>query len=352
MAGLAFKDVTHRFGDRVAVDNLNLVVAPGEVVCLLGPSGCGKTTTLRLAAGLEALQIGEISIGDRIVAGPGVATPPEKRHVGLIFQDYALFPHLSIVDNVAFGVARQAGRDAVADARAALAKVGLGDRARSFPHMLSGGEQQRVALVRALAPRPDVMLMDEPFSGLDVRLRDRVRDETLALLASTGAAVLLVTHDPEEAMRMANRIALMRAGRVVQLGSPEELYNRPADEGAARFFSEETAFEGTVSASGMVETPLGGVPAPGLAAGAPAEVLIRPHAIRIASAGDSGVVATVQRSRLLGADSLVDIVVGPSGQSVAARMTPPTLPPPGTELRLSLDLGQCFAFSRAPSGPK
>ncbi len=352
MAGLAFSGVTHRFGDRVAVDNLDLSVAPGEVVCLLGPSGCGKTTTLRLAAGLEALQTGEIRIGDRVVAGPGVALPPEKRHVGLIFQDYALFPHLSIVDNVAFGVARQHAANAISDANAALAKVGLGDRGRSFPHTLSGGEQQRVALVRALAPRPDVMLMDEPFSGLDVRLRDRVRDETLGLLAATGAAVLLVTHDPEEAMRMASRIALMRAGRVVQLGSPETLYNHPVDAGAARFFAEANSFEGVVGPDGTVATPLGPVPAPGVAPGSAAEVLIRPHAIRQAAAGEAAVAATVKRARLLGADSLVDLAVGPAGQSVAARLTPPALPMAGTEMHLALDLSQCFAFSRAESGPK
>lgn len=345
MAGLTFSAVTHRFADRAAVEDMNLSVAPGEVVCLLGPSGCGKTTTLRLAAGLETLQTGEIRIGDRVVAGPGIATPPEKRRVGLIFQDYALFPHLSLADNVAFGVSRQAGGDPLADARTALATVGLGDRARSFPHMLSGGEQQRVALVRALAPRPEVMLMDEPFSGLDVRLRDRVRDETLGLLAATGAAVLLVTHDPEEAMRMASRIALMRAGRVVQLGTPQDLYNRPVDAGAARFFAEATSFEGVVRADGAVETPVGLVPAPDLIPGTRAEVLIRPHAIRIAD-GSAGVVATVRRSVLLGADSLVDLVVGSAGQSVAARLTPPALPPPGTEMRLRLDLGQCFAFSR------
>ncbi len=217
--------------------------------------------------------------------------------------------------------------------------------------MLSGGEQQRVALARALAPRPDVMLMDEPFSGLDVRLRDRVRDETLALLASTGAAVLLVTHDPEEAMRMASRIALMRAGRVVQLGTPDTLYNRPADAGAARFFAEANGFAGVVGADGRVSTPLGPVPAPGLAPGARAEVLVRPHAIRPEGPGE-GVAARVLRARLLGADSLVEFDLGGGAAPVAARITPPRLPPIGTEMRLFLDLGQCFVFPEATVGPK
>lgn len=341
MAGLAFSNVTHRFGQRVAVDNLNIEIEAGEVVCLLGPSGCGKTTTLRLAAGLETLQQGRIDIGGKVVADEGGSLAPEKRHVGLIFQDYALFPHLSILDNVAFGIAR---RDAPAQAQAALDKVGLGDRGRSFPHMLSGGEQQRVALARAIAPRPAVMLMDEPFSGLDVRLRDRVRDETLALLASTGAAVLLVTHDPEEAMRMASRIALMRAGRVVQLGTPEELYNRPADAGAARFFAEANAFAGIVDEGGRVETPIGAFAAPGLSPGSRAEVLIRPHAIRVDDSGQ-GQAVRVLRARLLGADSLVEFFLGEGLPPLVARLTPPHLPPAGTEMRVSLDLGQCFVFA-------
>lgn len=341
MAGLAFSNVTHRFGQRIAVDNLNIEIEAGEVVCLLGPSGCGKTTTLRLAAGLETLQQGRIDIGGKVVADEGGSLAPEKRHVGLIFQDYALFPHLSILDNVAFGIAR---RDALAQAQAALDKVGLGDRGRSFPHMLSGGEQQRVALARAIAPRPEVMLMDEPFSGLDVRLRDRVRDETLALLASTGAAVLLVTHDPEEAMRMASRIALMRAGRVVQLGTPEDLYNRPADAGAARFFAEANAFVGVVGEGGRVETPIGAFAAPGLSPGSRAEVLIRPHAIRVDDSGE-GRMVRVLRARLLGADSLVEFFLGEGIPPLVARLTPPRLPPAGTEMRVSVDLGQCFVFA-------
>lgn len=341
MAGLAFSNVTHRFGQRIAVDDLNIEIEAGEVVCLLGPSGCGKTTTLRLAAGLETLQQGRIAIGGHVVADERGSLAPEKRHVGLIFQDYALFPHLSILDNVAFGITR---REALAEAQAALDKVGLGDRGRSFPHMLSGGEQQRVALARAIAPRPAVMLMDEPFSGLDVRLRDRVRDETLALLASTGAAVLLVTHDPEEAMRMASRIALMRAGRVVQLGTPEELYNRPADAGAARFFAEANSFSATVGEGGQVATPLGPLTAPDLQPGDKAEVLIRPHAVRLDDSG-AGRVLRVLRARLLGADSLVEFDLGPGLPPLVARLTPPHLPPVGTEMRISLDPQQCFVFA-------
>ena len=229
---LEVSHLSRAFGGRRVVDDVTLTVAAGQVTCLLGPSGCGKSTTLRIIAGVERTDQGEVRIDGRVVEGPGVHVPPEARSVGLMFQDFALFPHLTVAENVGFGLradraekARRVGE--------LLEKVDLSGFDRKHPHELSGGEQQRVALARALAPRPRVMLMDEPFSGLDNRLRDGIRDRTLELLKEEGAAVLLVTHEPDEAMRMADEIALMRQGRIVQKGAPYNVYNAPVDKAAA-----------------------------------------------------------------------------------------------------------------------
>ena len=207
-------------------------------MCLLGPSGSGKTTLLRIASGIEKPTGGRVLINDFEVAGPERFVPPEKRNVGLMFQDFALFPHLTIRDNVAFGLKSLPREDAAREAMAALARVGLERYADDYPHILSGGEQQRVALARAILPRPAVMLMDEPFSGLDVQLRERMQEETLQLLRETRATCLIVTHAPAEAIRLGDRIAVMRAGRLVQVGKAEELYRNPADLFVARLFSE------------------------------------------------------------------------------------------------------------------
>jgi iron(III) transport system ATP-binding protein len=186
-ARLTFDDVSRRYGATLALDHVTLDIAPGEILCLLGPSGCGKSTLLRIAAGVERPSAGRVLLDEQEVAGPERFVPPEKRGVGLMFQDFALFPHLSILDNVAFGLKSLTRREAKAEARAALERVGLAHYAGEYPHILSGGEQQRVALARAIAPRPSVLLMDEPFSGLDPRLREKMREETLAILHETHA---------------------------------------------------------------------------------------------------------------------------------------------------------------------
>src|SRR6185295_17992539 len=224
-ARLTYQGVTHRYGATLAVADFSLDIAPGEIVSLVGPSGCGKTTLLRLAAGVERPSAGAILINEREVAG-GSFEPPERRGVGLMFQDFALFPHLSNLANVMFGLKSLPHVDAEREARLALDRVGLGSHAHLYPHMLSGGEQQRVALARAVAPRPSVLLMDEPFSGLDRRLRDQVRDDTLNVLRDSHVTGVIVTHDPEEALRMADRVALMREGRLVQVDTPEGIYLR------------------------------------------------------------------------------------------------------------------------------
>jgi len=292
---LRLHDVSHRFGEKVAVDGLSLQVAKGEILCLLGPSGCGKTTSLRLAAGLEDLQSGRIEIDGRLAAEPGRSIPPEERRIGMVFQDYALFPHLTVAGNVGFGLAKENGGARSDRVREILTRVGLADRAGVYPHQLSGGEQQRVALARALAPAPGLMLMDEPFANLDVTLRNAVRDDTLDLLKGLGASVLLVTHDPEEAMRMADRVAVMQSGRIVQSGTPEEIYLHPVNPFMARFFGPVNELDCRIQ-GGEVVTPFGHPPSR-LPDGA-ATLVLRPEALSIAAGGNDG---TVEDSRLIGA---------------------------------------------------
>ena len=204
---LQLEGITRKFDGRSVVDNLSISLAPGQVTCLLGPSGCGKSTTLRIAAGVDRQNSGRVLLDGHVISDDSRHMPPEKRSIGLMFQDFALFPHLTVAQNVAFGLKGSGKEPAVI---AMLDRVGLADYSDKYPHMLSGGEQQRVALARALVPKPRIMLMDEPFSGLDNRLRDGIRDETLRILKEEGTSVLLVTHEPEEAMRMADQIALMR----------------------------------------------------------------------------------------------------------------------------------------------
>ena len=222
------------FRDITAVADVDLDLTGGEILCLLGPSGCGKTTTLRLIAGFDQPDAGTVHIGDRLVCGPGVNEAPEKRRVGMVFQEGALFPHLTVAQNVAFGLekGRQRGR-LMAEA---LQLVNLEGYAARYPHQLSGGQQQRVALARALAPAPDLILMDEPFSSLDAGLRGQLRAEVRAILKERGATVICVTHDQEEAMQLADRMAVMNEGRIEQLGSPEQVFNYPDTRFAAEFF--------------------------------------------------------------------------------------------------------------------
>ena len=262
-AELAFDGVSQVYGALRALDGVSLAVKAGELVCLLGHSGCGKTTLLRIAAGVESPTAGRVLLDGREVTGPKLFLPPEDRGIGLMFQDYALFPHLSHRRERHVRPARPLRRATpTIAARRALARVGLEHYAADYPHVLSGGEQQRVALARSIAPRPGVLLMDEPFSNLDRRMRDAIRDETVAILRETGATTIVVTHDPEEAMKIADRIVLMRAGRIVQEGTAEEIYRRPVDIFAARFFCDFNEVEG-VSRGGRVDTPVGLFPAPG-----------------------------------------------------------------------------------------
>ncbi len=372
-AGLELRDVTHHYGARRAVEGVSLAVAPGEVVCLLGPSGCGKSTLLRLSAGLEVLQAGSVSVGGRLVADTRRAVPPEQRDAGLFFQDFALFPHLTVLDNVAFGVRRVARSERRDRALDMLERVRLRDRAASYPHMLSGGEQQRVALARALAPRPTVMLLDEPFGGLDAQLRRQVREESATLLKGSGAAVLLVTHDPEEATALGDRIAVMRAGRLEQVGPPGELYAHPANPFVALFLGEANQVVGEVR-GGAMHTPLGPLPVVSLdgdlSDGAAVDVLVRPEAVlleRLTTASEdsnassdlgappvadpvSGPVAMVERVRRLGAQTAIELRVavgsarGSDGHPLRALRLGPVDVRPDDRVRLTFDPSGVLVF--------
>jgi iron(III) transport system ATP-binding protein len=333
--------LTQNFGPVRALDDVSLDIAPGEIVCLLGHSGCGKSTLLRLVAGLQEPDAGSIVIGGIEVAGPRRFVEPERRGVGLMVQDYALFPHLSVLDNVAFGLARPSSREARAGALAALDRVGMRPFASRFPHMLSGGEQQRVALARALAPGPKVLLLDEPFSNLDRRTAVRVRHETIGLLEGAQATVIIVTHDPEEAMHLADRIVLMEGGRIVQVGSPEDLYRRPATLFAARFFGELNELDG-VCREGSIETALGRFDAPGLEEGTSVVVCFRPQAVQQRA---QGVPARILRRTFLGDRSLLWLATE-DGQHVEVSVTDTRSGEPGSWMALSVDPLDVFSFPR------
>ncbi len=347
---LGFRDIHHAYGAKPVLRGIDLEVAPGEILCLLGPSGCGKTTLLRLAAGLESVQRGELVIGGEIMAGQGRDVPPERRNVGFVFQDYALFPHLSVAENVAFGLRFSPKGERVWRVMDALARVGLESFSGAFPHMLSGGQQQRVALARALAPRPQLLLLDEAFASLDARLREQVRDDTLHVLQEAGIASMLVTHDAEEAMFMGDRIALMREGRIVQVGTPDTLYLNPADRFVAIFLGEVNRLPARVQ-GGEAVTALCRVPAARFPDGTPVEVLIRPEGVRVAGPEAGGPVAEVEASRLLGATTLVHMAL-PDGAGgllhIHARMPPGPGLARGERVSVTVDTTRAFVFPAEP----
>ncbi len=276
--GLKLSDVSLKFDGRPIIDRLSFEAQDGEIVCLVGPSGCGKTTTLRILAGLESPGVGKVFLKDRVVYGTGVNIPPEKRHVGLLFQDYALFPHLNVKRNIGFGINDKQNRETIIDEM--LETVSMEEYAEAMPHMLSGGQQQRIALARALATKPDVMLLDEPFSGLDTSLRLKLRANTYGILKRNGITTIMVTHDPDEAMFMADIIVLMNEGKIVQVGSPEEIYSKPETEFCAEFFGEVCSFNGIVM-NGRIETQIGSFEAIDQKNGQQVRMLVRPESLRV-----------------------------------------------------------------------
>lgn len=343
---LEFLDIHHRYSGHKALSGLDLRVEAGEIVCLLGPSGCGKTTALRIAAGLEKPERGEMRVKGRPISSRRVHLAPEERNIGLVFQDFALFPHLSVAENVGFGLA---GPDRHTRIAAALEQVGLAELADKYPHELSGGQQQRAALARACAPGPDILLMDEPFSGLDAGLRDRLRDRTLHFLKRTGMTTLMVTHDAEEAMYMSDRIAVMRDGCVVQAGLPDTLYHAPKDAFVAGFFGEVNRISGAVQ-DGGVETPLGRFGTGALPDGTAVEIVLRPEALHLEPAHNASFgpgFAKVLNARMLGRSSLVHLCTcRTTGEEMHlhARMPGRYLPGEDDLQRISVNHAMGFVF--------
>lgn len=346
-ARLTLENVTRSFGEADVLAGVSLDVPPGEIVCLLGPSGCGKTTLLRVIAGIERPSSGRVLINDREVAGPARHVPPEDRSIGLMFQDFALFPHLSILDNVAFGLRSLARDERERAARSILERVGLAAFAGAYPSTLSGGQQQRVALARAIVPRPAVMLMDEPFSGLDIQLRDTMQEETLALLRETRATSLIVTHNPEEAMRLGDRIVVLRAGRIVQAGTTESLYLNPASLFVARLFSEINEIPVKVE-GGRVATAAGSFAAPGLSDGTVAVLCLRERAITVRLPGPDTkgmLYGRVIDHKFLGDFSRLDVAVQGFDQPLKVRVSGTDGLAKGREVMVSIapDAGLVFA---------
>lgn len=297
--------LTKSFGDEVVVDEVTFTVPTGQILALLGPSGCGKTTTLRLIAGFERLDSGWVEIAGKTVADGQTHVAPEKRRVGMVFQDYAIFPHLSVAQNIAFGLNR--APDAAERTEAMLELVGLLGIGEQMPHELSGGQQQRVALARALAMEPAVLLLDEPFSNLDTSLRTQVRAEVRELLKRSWATAVFVTHDQEEAMFIGDRVAVMNNGRVEQIGAPEDVFHRPATRFVAEFMGDSDFIRGHV-VDGGVETALGVLPQKvSLAAGTSVEVLVRPDDVTIAATENGN--ARVRARQFVGIANIYHLVL-------------------------------------------
>ena len=292
---VAVRGLSKRFpqGAHLAVDHVDLDVRRGEVLCLLGPSGCGKTTLLRLIAGFETPDAGTVTVGGALVAGPDVFLPPHRRRIGFVFQDYALFPHLNVRQNVAFGLGGLPRADREAQAAAMLDLVGLTIFASRYPHQLSGGQQQRVALARALAPEPKVILLDEPFSSLDAALRGSTRDEVRQILDRAGTTAVLVTHDQEEALSFGDRLAVMRAGRLEQAGAPEAVYREPKTAFVASFLGRTNLLRGEGHGA-VARTPLGDLP---LARAARGQTMLslRPEQLAFAAVGEGTSARVIHR---------------------------------------------------------
>ena len=327
--GVLLDGVRKSFADVVAVEDVHLALPAGRVTAVVGPSGCGKTTTLRLIAGFEVPDRGTVHIGGRRVAGAGAFVPPEGRHVGMVFQHLALFPHLDVAGNIAYGLRGTPRRPRAARVEELLDLVGLVGMGKRRPEQLSGGEAQRVALARALAPKPAVVLLDEPFSSLDVALRGGLRAEVRRILHTAGVTALLVTHDQDEALSMGDQVVVMFDGRVVQAGPPEAVYRRPVSARVAVFLGDANEVAGQAS-GGELHCELGRVRVLGVPDG-PATALVRPEDVAVHMAPENGD-AVVEDVDYFGHDQVLTVRL-PSGATVRARLHARLRAYPGARVR-------------------
>ena len=344
MSHLNLKQIDLAFGDHLVVRQLSLSLEKGRIGCLLGPSGCGKTTVLRCIAGFERLAAGEIRLDGALVSTPAHTLAPERRRIGMVFQDYALFPHLSVADNVTFGLRGEDAATRRARVDELLALVGLADQGRKYPHEMSGGQQQRVALARALAPRPSLLLLDEPFSNLDVELRERLSYEVRDIIKATNTTAILVTHDQHEAMALSDRIVVMNKGRVEQIGAPDAVYGAPDTAFVANFLGKTNVLAATGDGRGHVVIEALSVPLAGAGSGAQ-RIAVRPERLGFAAEGAPGFAARITSRVFQGAHWLLTAESAAGPVTLIRHNDGTPVPGEGESVRLSFGPGDAALLS-------
>lgn len=342
---LTIQKLSKKFGERFAVNQASWSAQSGQIICLLGHSGCGKTTMLRLIAGLETPTEGSIQLERKVLWDPYQQVQAEERNIGFVFQDYALFPHLSVLENVMFGLKKIPKHERQSIAENALKHVSMSHHIHSYPHTLSGGEQQRVALARALAPKPHVLLMDEPFSNLDHRLRDQIRQSTIDILKQTSTTTIIVTHDPEEALQIADQIILMHQGKIIQSGTPKQLYFQPKTLFAARYFSDLNEIKAQIQDQ-QLHTIFGNIATPKhLKSSNEIRCYFRPHQLRVNRIKtENSLAAKIISSNFLGYSQLLKLKIETEDKVLSAYVEYSQHYDQADTVYLSLDLSQCFFY--------
>ena len=346
MSAVEITNLSHTIGNKEILRNINFTLSKDSISCILGPSGSGKTSLLKLIAGLERVQNGSIKINSKEVSSKSKHLPTEKRNIGFLFQDYALFPHLTVKQNLEYPVNYKTSPHTIEDI---IKLIKLPNSLNKYPHELSGGEQQRVALARSIISNPDILLLDEPFSSLDLNLREDVRDDTLHLLQKSNVSVIIVTHDPFEAMFISNQINIMdTTGRIVQSGSPAELYNNPVNSYVAEFFGETNRFEGVVK-NAQIITPVGKISAPKELENKNVKIHIRPRGIRLNKQPTpvNGIKGTVMASKLMGSFSFIHLSVLDKDNEIVhihSHMPADFNPKQSSAVEIEIDEKQTFIF--------
>ncbi|MFV5594547.1 ABC transporter ATP-binding protein [Acinetobacter junii] len=342
---LTIQKLSKKFGERFAVNQASWSAQSGQIICLLGHSGCGKTTMLRLIAGLETPTEGSIQLERKVLWDPYQQVQAEERNIGFVFQDYALFPHLSVLENVMFGLKKIPKHERQSIAENALKHVSMSHHIHSYSHTLSGGEQQRVALARALAPKPHVLLMDEPFSNLDHRLRDQIRQSTIDILKQTSTTTIIVTHDPEEALQIADQIILMHQGKIIQSGTPKQLYFQPKTLFAARYFSDLNEIKTQIQDQ-QLHTIFGNIDIPKhLTSNNEIRCYFRPHQLRVNRIKtENSLAAKIISSNFLGYSQLLKLKIEAEDKVLSAYVEYSQHYDQADTVYLSLDLSQCFFY--------